>query len=198
MPEKISIAFIVLFCTHFDGSTLSKRGCGGTESAVIQLAKNLATLDFSVTVFCDCDTDDTSPGIYDNVHYHPINDLKDATADIVISIHSLIPFIPSKYYNRIPPQNFSATIFENIIKTAKWKVLSHHNTALPPPEDPLLEPLVVEGYIDEVLTQSDFQSIYILNCSHSGPKRNFEVLKRKIFQTRGGIERYIDRVDNNT
>src|ERR1022692_683959 len=96
----ISIAFINLFCTHFDGSTLSKRGCGGTESAVIQLAKNLAILDFDVTIFCDCNTDDTKPGTYDNVQYRILQDIKEAkNFDIVVSIHSLIPFIPPKYYS---------------------------------------------------------------------------------------------------
>lgn len=186
------LAFIVPFGTHFDGSAsmLAERALGGTEMAVVQMAKNLAKIGFDVSVFNRCDIEDCEPGSYDFVWYHPLEEVAHAKDfDIVISVQSLIPFVPEKYYNRIPPQPFEASIFESIQKTTNWKIVAVHNTSLGNVEDPLLEPMLVEGYFHEIFTQSDFQTNYLLNCTHHGaPKRNFEVLKNKVWQTRGGVE----------
>lgn len=188
------LAFICVGGTHFDGDTLKKRALGGTEAAVVQMAKNLAKIGFDVSVFNRCDIEDCKPGMYDLVWYHSLEDVNEAKYfDIVISVQSLIPFVPPNYYNRIPPQAYDASIFDNIRTTTKWKVVAVHNTSLGNVEDPLLEPLLVEGHINEMFTQSDFQTNYLLNCSHHGaPKRNFEVLKNKVWQTRGGVEIYQD------
>ena len=50
----ISIAIIDIIGLTYDGDTLNKRGLGGSESAVILLAKELAKKNFKVTVFNNC------------------------------------------------------------------------------------------------------------------------------------------------
>lgn len=184
------LAFVCVGGTHFDGDTLKHRALGGTEMAVVQMAKNLALIGFDVSVFNRCDIEDCVPGPYDKVWYHPLEEVAKAKDfDIVISVQSLIPFVPPEYYNRIPPQSYDASIFDSIRTTTKWKIVAVHNTSLGNVEDPLLEPMLVEGHINEIFTQSDFQTNYLLNCTHHGaPKRNFEVLKNKVWQTRGGVE----------
>ena len=57
-----------------------------------------------------------------------------------------------------------------------------------------MEDLVVSGKIDHVFTLSDWHTSYILTCAH-GRKRNYEVLKRSIFQTRNGAVCHIPEVD---
>ena len=54
----MKIAFIDTLGLCYDGSTLSKRGLGGSESAVIYMSKELTRLGLEVTVFNDCTSDD--------------------------------------------------------------------------------------------------------------------------------------------
>jgi glycosyltransferase involved in cell wall biosynthesis len=96
-------------------------------------------------------------------------------------------FMPDQYGRMHNPK-----IFETIRQLAKHKILWKHDTFCM--GDVILEDLVLQGYIDELFTLSDFHSIYISNSEH-GKKRNFEVLKRKIFQTRNGIVNYNPDVD---
>ncbi len=51
---------------HFNGDTIKSNGMGGTESAIILVARELAKLGKRVAVFCSCD----KPGVYDGVTYH--------------------------------------------------------------------------------------------------------------------------------
>jgi len=50
---------------NFNGNSLNYTAIGGSESALIYMAKELAILGNDVTVYCECD----KPGIYDNVDY---------------------------------------------------------------------------------------------------------------------------------
>jgi len=68
---RMKIAFVDTFGLCYDGTTLTKRGLGGSESAVILCSRELAKLGFDVTVFNDCVHDDAQPGHYDNVWYRP-------------------------------------------------------------------------------------------------------------------------------
>ncbi|MFK5165243.1 hypothetical protein, partial [Propionibacterium freudenreichii] len=55
--------------------------------------------------------------------------------------------------------------------------------------DQFLEELIVNKKIDHVFTLSDWHTSYIMNCDH-GRRRNYEVLKPHIFQTRNGAVKY--------
>lgn len=72
----MKIAFIDTLGMCYDGDTLNRRGLGGSESAVIQVAKELAKIGFDVTVYNNCFTDDTAPGVYDGVVYCPLDAVK--------------------------------------------------------------------------------------------------------------------------
>ena len=57
--------------TAFNGNTIKNKGLGGSESALLYLARELAKRGHDVNVFCSCD----EPGRYDGVNYHHAEDL---------------------------------------------------------------------------------------------------------------------------
>jgi glycosyltransferase involved in cell wall biosynthesis len=176
---KIAICDKIGLC--YDGNTLSKRGLGGSESAVILMSKELNKLGFDVTVFNNCiDGTNSSEGVYDGVRYIDntnVNNI-DEVFDIVIVSRTAEPFL---FTERYP-----------FIEKAKLKILWLHDTFCE--KDEHVQNLLLSNKIDYLFTLSDFHTNYILNCNH-GQRRNFEVLKHKVFQTRNGAVKYIDEVD---
>ena len=176
----MKIAIIDLLGLTYDGSTLTKRGLGGSESAVILISKELSKIGFNVTVYNNCIDSQAKPGMHDRVNYvdHTQSN-PDDIHDLVISSRSVYPFFANNKYAKM-------------CASAKHKVLWMHDTFCQGDEH--LEAMLVQGFIDEVFTLSDFHSTYITNCDHGG-KRNFEMLKHKFFQTRNGAVKHIDEVD---
>jgi glycosyltransferase involved in cell wall biosynthesis len=189
-----SIAILDLIGLVYDGNTLKNRGLGGSESAVILISRELSKLGFPVTVFNACGEDDSKPGIYDGVNFRHIHSLTpNDKFDIVISSRTVVPFIPEHYYHAFnQATRYPCKIFETIRKNAKMKVLWMHDTFCN--GDNILEELAVQGYIDKIFTLSDFHTAYVTNCHH-GKRRNFEVMKNKMFITRNGVVNYFDEVD---
>lgn len=195
--KQIKIAIIDCIGLNYDGTTLTKKGIGGSESSIISVAKELSLLGFEVSIFNDCDTTETSPGIYDNVTYLPVRSLgtHDYNFDIVISQRTVIPFTPEHLYNEVqqpPPRDYNPAIFKQVQRSNQIKIVWMQDTFIW--GDHLLEKLLVSKHIDEVFNISDWHISYTTNSTH-GPRRNFEVLKDKIFNTRNGINRWIDWVD---
>ena len=191
----ISIAFLDIIGLPYDGDTLKKRGLGGSESATILMARELAKFGFKVTIFNNCLSDPNlaKEGIYDGVQYldNSILDYKsDFSFDVVISLRTIVPFLPSTLYNQF--KQFNPRRYSAIVQNAKWKVMWMHDTFAT--GDHLLESLLVNEHINEIFTLSDFHSTYVLNCDH-GKRRNMEVLKHKFFQTRNGIVTYRNDID---
>lgn len=165
----------------YDGDTLAKQGLGGSESAVILISKELAKIGFDVTVVNNCkDSKYSSPGTYENVKYIDNADAPGHTDvyDVVIVSRSVFPFLENSQYPFIP--------------TAKKRILWLHDTFVQGDEG--VEDLVLRGVIHHIFTLSDFHTSYILNSDH-GYRRNFEVLKKYIFQTRNGAVSYLPEVD---
>jgi glycosyltransferase involved in cell wall biosynthesis len=118
---------------------------------------------------------DAKPGNYDGVDYGSRDDLSALEAyDVVISSRSVTPFMDLLDY---PNQK---------------RILWLHDTFAD--GDGFLERMVTHGQIDEIWTLSDFHTQYISTCDH-GHKRMGEVLKRKIWQTRNGVNLYNDHVN---
>jgi FkbM family methyltransferase len=166
----------------YDGTTLERRGLGGSESAVILISKNLAQLGFDVTVFNNCrDSTHSGPGVYDGVRYIDNSDAHahTETYDFAISSRSVIPLMSE--HNTHP-----------FVQNCGKRILWLHDTFIE--GDQIVEDLLLNGTIDHVFTLSDFHTDYFLNCDH-GKKRNFEVLKRFVFQTRNGAVQHIPEVD---
>ena len=190
--KKPSVAIIDVIGLTYDGTTLDKFGLGGSESAVIYMAKELAQIGFDVTVFNNCTDSRASEGIYDSVQYIDIQKLhqpNNYVFDVMIASRTVLPFIPEKYWKDF---TYPAHIYKQIKDNAKLKILWLHDTFCV--GDHLVEELLMDGHIDEVFTLSDFHTAYFSNCDH-GRKRNFEVLKNKIFMTRNGIKRHYTEVD---
>lgn len=164
----MKIAIIDTLGLTYNGDTLKYKGLGGSESAVILISTELTSLGHSVTVYNNCD----KPGIYSGVEYKATPD--NIIYDIVISSRSVLPF-------------FSNNPFSIIANSAKHKILWMHDTFCQGDEH--LENMLVQGYIDEVFTLSDFHSNYFCNADH-GFKRMFETLKHKFWQTRNGAVRH--------
>lgn len=176
---KIAICDKIGLC--YDGTTLEKHGLGGSESAVILMSKELQQLGFNVTVFNNCnDSTHSSEGTYNGVRYIDNSNATNHNEeyDIVIVSRTAEPFLNK---NRYP-----------FLKSAKMKALWLHDTFCE--GDQHVQNLVLSGEIDYIFTLSDFHTDYVLNCDH-GQKRNYEVLKHKVFQTRNGAVKYIDEVD---
>jgi glycosyltransferase involved in cell wall biosynthesis len=175
---KLAIIDKIGLC--YDGDTLSKQGLGGSESAVILISKELSKIGFEVTVYNNCkDGSNSKPGLYDGVRYVDNSDAKfdETDYEAVIVSRTVVPFISNDW---------------PFIHKAKKRILWLHDTFIE--GDNLLEDLVVSGKIDHVFTLSDWHTSYILTCQH-GKKRNHEVLKKSIFQTRNGAVCHIPEVD---
>jgi FkbM family methyltransferase len=193
----MKLAIIDIIGIPYDGTTVFKQGLGGSESAVILMSRELAQIGFDVTVFNNCDIDHAQPGTYDQVTYCPLTDLAhDHEFDIVISSRTIIPFTnPADYpklndYRSTPFAHMN--LYDRIISRAKMRVLWMHDTFCL--GDNLIEELAVADRITDIFTLSDFHLTYVANCDH-GKRRNFEVLKRKMFITRNGVRIYNREVD---
>jgi len=177
----MKIAIIDTLGLTYDGSTLSKRGLGGSESAVILISQELASLGFEVDVYNNCIDSEASPGVYNNVTYidHSQTNLYKTNYDIVISSRSVFPY----FANSTHP----------FAVTAKHRVLWMHDTFCKGDEH--IEAMLVGNYIHEIFTLSDFHTNYISNNNHGGNRRMMEVFKHQIWQTRNGAVKWIDEVD---
>ena len=66
-PLKKNVVLFNYTAVQFDGDELIKRGVGGTETSIINLAREFSRSGkYNVHVFCNCVT----PGLYDGVYYH--------------------------------------------------------------------------------------------------------------------------------
>lgn len=184
----VKIAIIDIVGLTYDGNTLNDRGLGGSESAVILMAKELVKVGFSVTVFNNCIDRLSKEGVFDGVEYvdhTKLDQPNNYTFDVVISSRTVIPFLPPQLWNQfadLKPQRY-----QQIKANAKHKVVWMHDTFCR--GDHLMEDMIVHGDIDEIFTLSDFHTAYVTNCDH-GKKRMFEVMRDKVFMTRNGIVKY--------
>jgi glycosyltransferase involved in cell wall biosynthesis len=193
----MKIAIIDIIGIPYDGTTVFKQGLGGSESAVTLNALELAKLGFDVTVFNRCNTDHASPGVYDKVTYVPLDRLnEDWQFDVVISSRTVIPFVSVEDYAKIGDSRampfLPMDLYDRILAQAKMRILWMHDTFCL--GDGLIEQLVISDRITDVFTLSDWHLNYVTNCDH-GHKRNYEVLKRKMFITRNGAKQWVSEVN---
>ena len=196
--KKLKIAIVDIIGLNYDGSTLSKKGIGGSESSIISIARELVKIGFEVSIFNDCISDDTNPGTYDGVVYYPVTalGLQDYQFDIIISQRTTIPFTPIHLYDQVkqpPPRDFDPELFRQLQRPSQLKILWMQDTFIW--GDHLVEPLMTHHYIDEIFLISDWHISYVTNTFAHGPRRNFEIFKKRVFHTRNAINRYIDWVD---
>ena len=143
---RLKIAIVDIIGLNYDGTTLSKKGIGGSESSIISIARELVKIGFDVSIFNDCISDDTQPGTYDGVVYYPITALadRDYQFDIVISQRTVIPFTPIDLYDQVrqpPPRDFDPNLFTQLQRPEQLKILWMQDTFIW--GDHLLEQLVL-------------------------------------------------------
>jgi glycosyltransferase involved in cell wall biosynthesis len=186
----MKICFIDTAGVVYNGHTYLYQGLGGSESATCFMARELAKIGFDVTVFNNCKDVNVSPGAFDNVEYRELKDIpkEGCDWDVVISTRSVRPF--ASPLGLMETGNFPD--YTNITDNAKLKILMLHDTFCE--GDDILEYLVNTRRIDQIFTLSDWHTSYITTCNHKF-KRNFEVLKNKIFQTRNGVDIIPEFVD---
>lgn len=181
----LTVCFIDRLGLKYNGSTLLYKGLGGSESAIIYMARELVALGFSVTVYNRCDVE----GVYDGVTYIDISKIRenDQIFDILISSRSILPIAPQHLGEEIWDKfKVDIGIYETIAPLAKHKIIWMHDTFLEGEE--YLEPLLINGYIQEVFLLSDWHTHYISQSDHFGTKkREYANLKKYIYQTRNGI-----------
>ena len=189
----MKICFVDTLGLCYDGSTLDKRGLGGSESAVILISKELAKLGFDVTVFNDCISDDARPGQYDGVVYRSLHDIEQYQNhfDIYIASRSVVSFAPDNMKQQFKWASGLPNL-EKVAMSSKHRVLWMHDTFCD--GDDFIEDFVLQGRIHEIFTLSDWHTTYVTNCDH-GKRRSFETLKKHIYQTRNGVKLYHDWVD---
>lgn len=198
--SMISVAIIDVIGLTYDGLTLSKRGLGGSESAVILMSKELAKLGFSVTVFNNCIDAKSEEGVFDGVTYIDLTRLDQPNNykfDVVISSRTVLPFLHPALWAQFA--NYSPQRFRQIKDNAKFRAVWMHDTFCT--GDHLLEGMLTHGDIHEIFTLSDFHTSYVTNADH-GARRMFEVLKNKVYMTRNGVVNYnpdvrVDQKDPN-
>lgn len=195
--NSMKLAIIDIIGIPYDGTTVFKQGLGGSESAVILMARELSQIGFNVTVFNNCNIDHARPGVYDLVTYRPLTDLvNNHDFDIVISSRTIIPFTDPNDYPKLNDNRsvpfMTMNLYDRILSKAKMRVLWMHDTFCL--GDNLIEELAVANRITDIFTLSDFHLTYVANCHH-GRRRNFEVLKNKLFITRNGVRIYHTEVD---
>jgi glycosyltransferase involved in cell wall biosynthesis len=196
--KKPSIAFIDIVGIPYDGNTNNLRGLGGSETAIIQIAKHLQNIGFDVTVYNNQNSEDVSPGFYDDVLYKSVWEREETEQDydIVISSRTVYPFLSpgQKLLDRQDSSPwYTSEHYQNIVKNAKLKVVWLHDTFSHGEAE--MEGLLVNGHVDEIFLLSDWHMSYILNCHHAGNMRNYEVMKKKVFMTRNGMNTYDIEVD---
>jgi FkbM family methyltransferase len=192
----VSVAIIDVIGLTYDGDTLSKRGLGGSESAVILMSRELAKLGFDVTVFNNCiDNGNSRPGVFDGVKYLDLTLIEkipdhELSFDVVISSRTVIPFLHPALWSQFA--QYSPERFKKIKDQAKHRVVWMHDTFCN--GDIHLEGMITHGDVHEIFTLSDFHTSYVTTCDH-GARRNFEVLKDHVFMTRNGVVNYLNEVD---
>jgi hypothetical protein len=135
------------------------------------MAQELVKIGFDVTVYNDCESDDSVPGMYDGVHYLPVsnaNKLSSQYHDVCIVSRSVKPVVEGW----------------SIVTKARHVCLWMHDTFCE--GDDMIEQLVTNKLLDEIFTLSDWHTGYVTHCQH-GRRRNFDILKNHIFMTRNGI-----------
>lgn len=138
--EKPTILFYNANGVKFNGDSIKEKAIAGSETAVIQMAKNLKDLGWNSHVFCNTEND----GTFDDVAYHHYSKINDGMIKISEEIgHSPEVFIASRDFRPFlggrPP----------VKKTVLWL----HDM----PQESLKElPLAMEN-IDCVFFVSEFQ-----------------------------------------
>jgi glycosyltransferase involved in cell wall biosynthesis/SAM-dependent methyltransferase len=165
--DKPTIVFYNANDVKFNGNSINEKPISGSETALIQMAKNFKLLGWNVHVFCNCDKE----GYFENVGYHNYNKINDGMKsiaeeigkeiDMFVSSRDIRPFLGGR-----PP----------VKKTILWM----HD--MPSGNDFQKPILKAEPYIDHFV----FVSNYHKNCWKMAMENKLPL--KKLFASRNGID----------
>lgn len=81
----------IVFATsglEFNGNSLKEKGLGGSETALVYMARELSKLGNRVAVYCRC----PKPGVYDGVHYVPLENFVHMNQNVPIDVQIISRF----------------------------------------------------------------------------------------------------------
>lgn len=188
----MKIAILDTIGLRYHGDSLKTRGLGGSESALIYISRELVALGNAVTVFIRLEGPEMD---YDGVHYVDNSKARNNTKkfDVLISSRNCVPFAPITLRNQLLKETgCDISAYTGLVYNSEYKVVWLHDCFMT--GDPWFEGLMVDGFIDEVFTISDWQTSYVTN-GHTWRGRIYEVLKQHVFQTRNGVKRHLVNVD---
>jgi biotin operon repressor len=93
--NKLKVAILDNMDLVYSGETLSNKGLGGSETAIINMAEELVKLGFDVYVFNNNPQESVFNGV--QYHYRWATDSQYQRFDIFISSRSFLPLIPDMY-----------------------------------------------------------------------------------------------------
>lgn len=169
--RKFTIGIVDTSTVKYFGSSAETEFLPVAQAAVVNIAEELFKIGFFVTVL----NSGNQIGLHNFVNYQSIESLKerDYQFDIVISIDSVLPF------------NLNGdSIFEQVRRSDQLKILWAHRIDFEGNE--LLEKLVKQRQINQIFTVGDRHTNDVIN-GLVGPRRMYETLKNRVFQTRYGV-----------
>ena len=189
LKNKPKIAFLDYSPVDYNYKTLTQAGLGGSETAVVNMAKLLSE-DYDVFVF----NNTSKKGLINGVYYFNYKDTSDIDYqyqyfDIFISVRSVLPFVSMNYVMDIwDKYQFNYENVFALIKNSKYKILWAHDTISQGEE--YLKIALQNGLLDKVFVLSDYQYNLYLNKDEDF----VSYFKTDFFRTRNGISK-INKVD---
>lgn len=164
--DKPTIVFYNASQVKFDGSSIQSKPISGSETAIINMAKEMKSISWNVHVFCNVETE----GYFDEVGYYNYTAINEGMNEIRNRLgHDVNVFISSRdirpFLGGRPP----------VKKTALWI----HDMPFCPGYDGLIEAL---PNIDYLLFVSEFQA------QEFQKRFNDKLPKEKIIITKNGID----------
>ena len=189
LKDKPNIAFLDYSEIDYNYETLSTKGLGGSETAVVNMAKLLSS-EYNVFVF----NNTSKKGLIDGVYYFNYKDTSDIdyqyqSFDIFISVRSVLPFVSMNYVMEIwNKYQFNYEHVFALIKNSKYKILWAHDTITPGEE--YLKIALENKLLDKIFVLSDYQYNLYLNKNEDFPY----MFKSSFFRTRNGLSK-INKVE---
>jgi glycosyltransferase involved in cell wall biosynthesis/GR25 family glycosyltransferase involved in LPS biosynthesis len=182
--NKPVIAFLDYTDLDYNPDTLKIKGMGGSETALINMAKELSE-EFNVFVF----NNTSKKGLFDKVQYYNYKDTADIdfqyqSFDILISMRNVLPFVDQNYTMVMwEKYRFNLQHVNSLVNNSKYKILWAHDTITTGEE--WLPELFKLDRLHQIIVLSDYQYNLYLNKNEDFP----HIIKNKIFRTRNGIEK---------
>jgi glycosyltransferase involved in cell wall biosynthesis/GR25 family glycosyltransferase involved in LPS biosynthesis len=182
--DKPVIAFLDYSDLDYNEDTLKSTGLGGSETAVINMAKELSE-HYNVFVF----NNTSKKGFFGKVQYYNYKDKIDIdfqyqAFDILISVRNVLPFVHDSYTMVMwEKYKFNLQLVNSLVNNSKYKILWAHDTITVGEE--WIPDLLKYNRLHQIFVLSDYQYNLYINKNEELSYTS----KNKFFRTRNGIDK---------